>query len=72
MSDPNEPRVMDTWRNRKATFDDTTGNAGRDGFTRLARAEMKKNDDPFSFAPGGITPRVGKRSDRGPRFTEDC
>lgn len=68
MGDPNEPRIMTPRREEKArTNDIATGDAGRDGFTRIAR---RSNGE---YGSSGIYPQVGARDwNRGPRFEEDC
>lgn len=81
MPNPNEPRLMKPRGDgaRPAEFDHATGNAGRDGFTVLARREpprQQEPDNPFGFMPFGgsttIDPPVGQRDyRRGPRFSED-
>jgi hypothetical protein len=80
MSDPNEPRLMKSRGNEpRNTNDITTGDAGRDGFTRIARRRLPGDmegagDVPYSmYGSGGIHPQVGERDyNRGPRFEEDC
>jgi hypothetical protein len=80
MGHPNEPRLMKPRGNgtRPAEFGQETGNAGRDGYTVVARRNgpgQQSNDDPFPMFGGGndgINPQVGERDyRRGPRFSED-
>lgn len=80
MPDPNEPRRMTPRGDgaRKPEFDNVTGNAGRDGFTRIARRRPQgegAGDSPFPMFGGDtqtINPPVGERDyGRGPRFQED-
>lgn len=79
MGDPNEPRLMKPRRDETRAKDMTTGDAGRDGYTRIARrrlpGEMVEGEGPYSigYGSGGIQPQVGERDyNRGPRFEEDC
>lgn len=76
---PNEPRLMDTHSRDKPHGNDiATGNAGRDGFTRIARRRLPGDMDaddsgPVHYGYGGIQPEVGERDyNRGPRYEEDC
>lgn len=80
MGHPNEPRLMKPRGDgvRSAEFGQETGNAGRDGYTVVARrhgpGQQTSNDGPFPmYGHGeGITPQVGERDyRRGPRFSED-
>lgn len=79
MGNPNEPRRMTPRGDgaRKAEFGQDTGNAGRDGYSVVARRNppgQPSNDDPWSmYGQGeGITPQLGERDyRRGPRFSED-
>lgn len=83
MSNPNEPRRM-TPRGNSADpreFDNTSGDAGRDGFTRIARRTPSSHPrEDTLYGPGmsvlgvndEINPQVGERDwNRGPRFSED-
>lgn len=78
MSNPNEPRMMKPRREEARDNDITTGDAGRDGFTRIARRRLPGDNDgdesPVSmYGSGGIQPQVGERDwNRGPRNEEDC
>lgn len=82
MGHPNEPRRMTPRGDgaRASEFDNVTGNAGRDGFTRVARRRPpgQQDDDgnavfmPFGGSSDTIGPPVGERDyGRGPRFSED-
>jgi hypothetical protein len=85
MGGPNEPRLMEPRGDgkRKPTFDHTSGNAARDGFTVIASREPPRQpgDDgpsgPFGFSPFGgdttIHPQVGSRDYRRGRriYSED-
>lgn len=81
MGHPNEPRRMTPRGDgkRAGDFDNVTGNAGRDGFTRIARRQppgQQDADGNVVFMPyggsGTITPALGERDyNRGPRFSED-
>lgn len=82
MGHPNEPRRMTPRGDgaRAPEFDThVSGNAGRDGFTRVAcrKPPGHPDDSPFGFGgPWGgsdaIDPPVGERDyRRGPRFSED-
>lgn len=78
MGDPNEPRLMKPRRDEPRSNDIATGDAGRDGFTRIARRRLPGDNDgdetvPVYYGYGGIQPEVGERDyNRGPRFEEDC
>jgi hypothetical protein len=79
MSGPNEPRLMKPRRDDPApTYSDATGNAGADGYTRIAGRNVRRTEDGMNsvFGYGGpsdqMKPDVGERDyDRGPRFSED-
>jgi hypothetical protein len=81
MGHPNEPRRMTPRGDgkRAGEFDHVSGNAGRDGFTRVARrrppGQPEEGASPFFMNYGGdssINPPVGERDyGRGPRFSED-
>lgn len=79
MSNPNEPRLMKPRHDEPRDNDITTGDAGRDGFTRIARRRLPGDNDgnegpyPMCGSSGGIQPQVGERDyNFGPRFEEDC
>lgn len=75
MSDPNEPRVMPRRGNaaEPRVFDDLTGDAGKDGYTRIARRNVPGRGDTPGYGSGGISPEVGERDwSHGPRYEEDC
>lgn len=71
MGHPNDPRRMAPRGNsaRPREFENTTGDAGRDGFTRLARRtppgrETREGNGPFpmfGFGSDAIQPQVGER-----------
>lgn len=78
MGCPNEPRLMKPRREEPRANDIATGDAGRDGFTRIARRRLPGDTDGNGDVPvpmygsGGIQPQVGERDyNRGPRFEED-
>jgi hypothetical protein len=71
MADPNCPLRMkrrgDSARPR--VLDNGTGNAGLDGYTRIARRERPNE---YGYAPGDLSPAVGERDySHGYRFSED-
>ena len=77
MTYPNEPRLLREPRPQERAKDDhVTGDAGRDGFTRLAAARVPKPmlSDDFGgeyCAPGDIDPPVGRRDYRSGSRYED-
>jgi hypothetical protein len=77
MGDPNEPRLMKPRHDEPRDMDMATGNAGLDGYTRIARRRLpgESTEGPFglsSYGSGGITPEIGERDwNFGPRFEED-
>lgn len=80
MGNANEPRLMKPRREETRVYDNATGDAGRDGYTRIARREVpgrhQGSDDGMNPVPYGnsdtVNPQVGERDyNRGPRFSED-
>lgn len=79
MGDPNEPRLMKPRHDEPRDMDNATGDAGRDGYTRIARRRLPGEDNgngmnavPSFYGSGGIHPQIGERDwNRGPRFEED-
>lgn len=81
MADANEPRLMKARGNSadEREFDHVTGDAGRDGFTRIARREVRGRPTGENYPWGEprlgsdeITPQVGQTDySRGPRYSED-
>jgi len=83
MPNPNEPRLMKPQHpDDKPVFSDASGDAARDGYTRIAGRKHPGDQDtdrdggPMNSIYGGdsgqITPQVGERDySRGPRFSED-
>jgi hypothetical protein len=45
-TDPNTPLRQTTRRERPRVLDDATGDAGRDGYTRLSRADRESGIRP--------------------------
>lgn len=77
MGNPNEPRLLTEPRPLPRAKDDhVTGNAGLDGFTRLAAARPMTRHQPIPgfgeyVAPGEIDPPVGQREYRSGSRYED-
>lgn len=75
MADPNEPRLLTEPRPFTREKDDhVTGDAGRDGFTRLAAARPQPRPENYGeyVPPGGMDPVIGQRDYRfGPRTNEE-
>jgi len=77
-SGPNEPRLMKPRHSdSERVLDGATGDAGLDGYTRLARrhrGDEQSGNGPFytSYGSDDMQPNVGERDyNRGPRFSED-
>lgn len=71
MPDPNCPLRMPRRGNsaRPRVLDGATGDAGRDGYTRIARRERP---DEYGFSSGDLSPAVAERDySHGYRFSED-
>lgn len=81
MSNPNEPRLMKPRRDEARVYSNRTGDAGQDGYTRLAGRKHPGDhagedvNSPFGPSMGtsdSIQPQVGERDwNRGHRYSED-